>query len=234
MEATRTFSIMFDPAREKSVARYVVRGFFGVREFPQAVARMILTAEFVLFVGIPILLLLAADFIPAFVTNQDTSLISECLTLVAVVWLIVGLLRIGRYGRASGIGCYVAEPNGTKHLVGGLRMRLDRRSRRVWIAGLLVEPEWRGSGIATALMLAAFRLAEQEALHAPLTVAVFAPTHPASRAIVAKHLGGLQVIEASNPPSTEWSSTKVRLEQALLRPQATFEWHLPGSAYRLL
>lgn len=62
----RHFAIVFDPASARGVARYVVRGFFGPRELPQALARMLMTAEFGLFVGIPIALLIAARFVPEF------------------------------------------------------------------------------------------------------------------------------------------------------------------------
>lgn len=213
------FAIVFDPASARSVSGYVTRGFFSPREFPQAFARMLLTGEFGVFVGIPLALLLAARFVP-----EMPSLI---LTVVAVIWLIASLVRISRYGPSSGIGCYVLESDGSRgQLVGGLRMRLERGKRRLWIAGLLAEPAWRGAGIGTALMLAAFRLAQKEAMHGPVTVAVFAPTHPASKAIIEKHLGGLQTIEASDPPSEELSRTMARLQQALPGSNATFEWQL--------
>lgn len=160
MNSRRHFAIVFDPASARSVSKYVVRGFFSPREFPQAFARMLLTGEFALFVGIPLALLLAARFVP-----ETLSLI---LTVVAVGWLIAGLVRIGRYGPSSGIGCYVLDSGDDQgKLVGGLRMRLERSGRRLWIAGLLVEPSWRGEGIGTALMLAAFRLAQKQVAYGP-------------------------------------------------------------------
>lgn len=234
LSGSRNLYIVFDPASGKSVAKYVVRGFFGFREFPQALARMLLTAEFFFFVGIPIVLLLAANLIPALFPARDTEIVSLSLTIAAVCWLLGGLVQISRYGPGSGIGCYAIDPvTSQRKLVGGLRVRLDRRDRRMWIAGLLVEPSWRGAGIGTALMLAAFRLAQQEAAHGPVTVSVFAPTHPASKAIIARQLGGMQVIEVANTPSEELSRTMARLEQALLNTQIKFEWHLPEGDYRL-
>lgn len=226
--------IVFDPASGKSVAKYVVRGFFGLREFPQAVARMLLTAEFFFFVGIPIVLLLAANAIPALFPARDTEIISLSLTLIAVCWLLGGLVQISRYGPGSGIGCYDVDPaTSRRKLAGGLRMRLDRRDRRIWIAGLLVEPSRRGAGIGTALMLAAFRLAQQEAVHGPVMVSVFAPSHPASRAIIARQLGGRQVVQVTSPPSAELNQIIAQLEQALRGSRAVFVWELPDAGCRL-
>ncbi len=234
MTATRNLFIVFDPVSGKSVAKYVVRGFFGLRELPQALARMLLTAEFFIFAGIPLILLLTANIIPALFSSHDTETISLSLTIIAVCWLVVGLIQISRYGPGSGIGCYVADPDSSRcKLVGGLRMRLDRRERRLWIAGLLVEPSCRGAGIGTALMLAAFRLAQQQAAHGPVIVSVFAPSHPASKAIISRHLGGAQVIQVTAPPSDELDRTIARLEDALRGSPAIFKWQLPGADCRL-
>lgn len=215
----RRFSVVYASASAGAVARYVSRGFFSLREFPQAFARMMLTGEFGRFVGIPLLLLIVA--------RSTAEAYSQFLTLIAVVWLVAGLFRISRYGRSSGIGCYVATSEGAQpELAGGLRMRLEKRSRRIWIAGLLVEPHWRGAGIGTALILAAFRLAQAEARNSPVTVSVFAPSHPASKAIIERQLGGMQTIAVTEPPSAELSAMIERLEQALQHAHSSFDWQL--------
>lgn len=227
MNSRRHFAIVYSPATARSVSRYVTRGFFSPRELPQAFARMLLTGEFGLFAGIPIILLLAARLIQNTLLSRAAEMLSLALTGVAVAWLIAGLLRISRYGPSSGIGCHVLDADGSHgKLVGGLRMRFERRSRRIWIAGLLVEPDWRGAGIGTALMLAAFRLAQKKMADGPVTVSVFAPSHPASKAIIEKQLDGLQTIKVTEPPSDTLTHTIERLEQALQRSSSTFEWHL--------
>ena len=227
MSATRSFAIVYTPESAKAVARYVVRGFFGPRELPQALARMVLTGEFARFVGIPVVLLIAARMVPEAGSGWDGGMAAPALTLIAVAWLIAGLLRISRYGPSSGIGCYLVEPDGTLGaLAGGLRMRLERRQRRIWIAGLLVEPQWRGARVGTALMRAAFRLAQAEAASGPVTVSVFAPSHPASRAIIARHLGGVQAVEVAEPPAEALQKLTASLDAALKQSGAVFQWNL--------
>jgi hypothetical protein len=50
-----TFEIVFEPGVARRVSRYVARGFFGPRELPQALARMVLTREFGIMVGIGVI-----------------------------------------------------------------------------------------------------------------------------------------------------------------------------------
>ncbi|ADE11780.1 GNAT family N-acetyltransferase [Sideroxydans lithotrophicus] len=228
MNRPQRFAIVYSPASARSVSRYVTRGFFSPRELPQAFARMLLTGEFGLFVGIPVVLLLAARLLSS---HETPSLL---LTMVAVVWLLAGLIRISRYGPSSGIGCYVINDDGSQgQLVGGLRMRFQRRARRLWIAGLLVEPSWRGAGIGTALMLAAFRVAQKRVSNGPVTISVFAPSHPASKAIIEKQLGGKQTITVTEPPAEELNSTIGQLEKALQRSPSTFDWLLSDAAVKM-
>jgi GNAT superfamily N-acetyltransferase len=227
MDSSQHFAIVYSPASAKSVSRYVTRGFFSPRELPQAFARMLLTGEFGLFAGIPIILLIAARLVQNMLYSRTVEMLSLILTGVAVVWLVAGLLRISRYGSSSGIGCYLLDADGSRgKLVGGLRMRLERSGRKLWIAGLLVEPFWRGAGIGTALILAAFRLAQKQAAHNPITVSVFAPSHPASKTIIGKQLGGLQTIQVTDPPSEMLNRIMERLENALAESRSTFEWRM--------
>jgi GNAT superfamily N-acetyltransferase len=221
----KTYEIVFERETAKTVSRYVSRGFFGARELPQAAARMVLTREFGVLVGIPIVLLGAARWVPERILGWDGVMLSQGLVGLAVVWLLAGLVRIARYGNTSGIGCFSRDAPGARGaLVGGLRMRLDRRARKLWIAGLLVEPQVRGAGIGTALILAAFKLALRDAARGPITVTVFAPSHPASKAIVARQLGGTQAVLVSQPLSEEVRRTIDRLEAALA--ESKFSWTL--------
>ncbi|MFA7399257.1 MAG: GNAT family N-acetyltransferase [Sideroxydans sp.] len=227
MDSRQRFIIEFSPDSAKAVSRYVTRGFFGPRELPQAFARMLLTGEFGFFVGIPILFLLASKFLPMMIFGQWTETISQILTVLAVIWLVAGLIRISRYGTSGGIGCYTLGEDGSQgELVGGLRMRFERRARRIWIAGLLVEPDWRGAGIGTALVLAAFRIAQERAEQGPVILSVFAPSHPASKAIIEKQLDGQQTMSVTALPSESLRRTIERLESALRKSPSLFEWQL--------
>jgi hypothetical protein len=77
-------------------------------------------------------------------------------------------------------------------------------------------------------MRAALQLAQDEASHGPVIVSVFAPTHPASKAIIARHLGGKQSMTVSSPPSEELLSTIERLDDSLKKSGSEFQWtHTP-------
>jgi GNAT superfamily N-acetyltransferase len=220
-----TFEIVFEPAVARRVSRYVARGFFSPRELPQALARMVLTREFGIMVGIPSALLVVARLLPERIFGWDGVMLSQGLFGLAVLWLLAALARIANYGRTSGIGCFARDAAGARGaLVGGLRMRLERRARKLWIAGLLVEPQVRGARIGTALMLAAFKLALRDAAQGPVAVTVFAPSHPASKAIVARQLGGAQAVLVSQPLPEEARRTIERLEAAL--GESAFTWTL--------
>jgi GNAT superfamily N-acetyltransferase len=230
----RRLRIVFSPDSARRVSNYVVRGFFGYRELPQALARMLFTEEFALFVGVPFVLLVAARLVSDGWFSVDTEMLSPGLTSVAVIWLVAGLLRISRYGPSSGIGCYLVEPDGSLGpLIGGLRMRLERRHRRIWIAGLLVEPKWRGAGISTALMQAAFLIAQKEAANGPVTISVFAPSHPASKAIIARHLGGMQTLQVSDPATEILLLVFKSFRTALSQSKSEFQWDITGTKHNL-
>jgi GNAT superfamily N-acetyltransferase len=214
--AVPPLEIRFEPRLGKKVARRVALAFFGWREFPQAFARMVLTREFALLAGIPALLLVVARFTE-----------SDLLTVAAVLWLLGSLVRIASFGYASGIACLARDADGRERLVGGLRLRVQRRARRLWIAGIHVDPGFRGAGIGSALILAAFRLAREEATQGPILVSVFAPAHPASKAIVARQLAGMQDVPVDEPLAEETR----RVLQAL-EPAATgFSWQLAPARF---
>lgn len=206
--------VTFDPSLGKKVARRVALAFFGWREFPQAFARMVLTREFIMLAGIPALLIVAARFLP------DAP--SQLVTWSAVIWLFAALARIASFGYASGIACLELYPDGTQRLVGGLRLRVQRRARRLWIAGIHVDPRFRGAGIGSALILAVFRLAREEAARGPVLVSVFAPAHPASKAIVERQLAGMQDVPVAEPLTEESRKVLAALEAGA----AGFSWKL--------
>jgi GNAT superfamily N-acetyltransferase len=216
---TSPLEIRFEPRLGKKVARRVSLAFFGWREFPQAFARMVLTREFALLAGIPGLLIVVARFLP--------ELASQVVTAVAVIWLLAALVRIASFGYASGIACVALDPDGTEHLVGGLRLRVERRARRLWIAGIHVDPRFRGAGIASALILAVFRLAREEAVRGAVLVSVFAPAHPASKAIVARQLGGMQDVPVDEPLAEDAQ----RVLQSLEPAAAGFSWKLAPARF---
>lgn len=175
---------------------------------------MVLTREFILLAGIPGILIVAARFLP--------ELASQIVTVAAVIWLVAALVRIASFGYSTGVACLAVGADGRGEIVGGLRLRVQRRGRRLWIAGIHVDPRFRGAGIASALILAVFRLARQEATRGAVLVSVFAPAHPASKAIVERQLGGMQDVPVAEPLAQASRKVLESLEPAAAR----FSWEL--------
>ncbi len=173
-----SYRISFAPGASRAAGRYVVRGFFAPRELPLAMLRALKTREFVLYVGLPLAALAGTYALP--VDWQPAAM------WIVIAWLLLGAALLLTLGRGEAVAVYSGE-----RLVGGLRLKVSRRRRRLWLAGILVDPDLRGKGMFPALLLAAFRLAESAR---PLTIEVFAPAHPASRRMVEKYLEGKTTI----------------------------------------
>ena len=180
-----SYEIRVDPA----AARYVVRGFFTIRELPQAVARALFTREFLVLVVAPVALAVASHFaarIP--------------LLVAAAAWMLAGLAWSLRAGKNVGIGCFADG-----RLVGGLLVK--RARARITLSGVIIDPAHRGAGIFPALLLAAFRLAGPGT-----TIAVFGTAHPASKHVVEKYLYGHRSILVDPSPGTPYSRSLALLE----------------------
>lgn len=184
MSEGTTFEIVYDPGRSAAFSRYVVSRFFTPRELPRAVARSFFTRDFLFAAGLPLGILGAGYLAPV-------GRWKEGLFGAALVWLVLAALRLLSLGRSRAVGCLA--PDGT--LAGALRLKVSKR--RLLVAGVVVEPAWRGKGVFTALLLAAFRLAAREA--EPPALSVFAPAHPASKHVVEKYFAGALSLPAGGP-----------------------------------
>jgi hypothetical protein len=210
------FEIRLDPETSKATSRYVVRGFFTPREFPQAFWRFLFTREFLLPVGIPGAIVLTVNLLPLFSTAPVLETVLVAGTAVGVAWMLGGLVWSLSLGKSIAIGCFAPGENGERtRLVGGLRLKAASRRRRLCLAGALVDPGMRGKRVFTALMVAALRLAREEAARGPVIVTPFAPTHPASVRLVNKYLGGVHRLAVDPAPDSAFSKALDRLEAEL-------------------
>lgn len=192
------FEIVHDPATSPAVGRHVVRQFFTPRELPMAMLRALRTPEFILFVGAPVVVLSVGRWL-----LDDLKWLR--LAGVVAAWLVAGAVWMLTLGKGHGIGCYDGG-----RLVGGLRMKVSRR--RMWLAGILVDPACRGNGMFPALLLGAFRMAAEAARERPLTVSVFAPAHPASRRVVEKYFDGKLFLPVDPAAGSAFARTLAKLE----------------------
>lgn len=184
---TEDFEIVYDPARSGRFSRFVVSRFFTPRELPQAVGRAFFTRDFLLTAGLPLAIIGAGYLAP----EGELRL---ALFGLALGWLSVAALVLLTLGKSRAIGCLAAD--GT--LAGALRLKVSKR--RLCLAGVVVEPAYRGKGIFTALLLAAFRLTARAP--GPMTLTVFGPAHPASKHVVEKYFAGALSLPAESPTFT--------------------------------
>jgi GNAT superfamily N-acetyltransferase len=230
---TLHYEIRFDPKDSKKAVRYVTFGSFSAREFPLALWRMLWTREFVLYAGVPALIIILGKLISHL--SAPLKKADIVFTIVAVVWMLLALFIISRFGKAHGIACYsAANHKGKGDLVGGFRMKVARRNR-IMLAGVLVDPQHRKKGIFTALLLALFRIAQQEAQRergsqgSPLKICIFAPGHPASRRVVRNYFENKQELVVDPGEDSAFTQNLKRLEQevdSLEQNDITFSYSL--------
>lgn len=203
------FDVAYDPTRDARVSRFVVGSFFTPRELPQAVARAVFTRDFILTTGLPLLLCGAAFLLPDENTAGSWWTPRKIVLAVVVAWLAIAAGLLLSLGKSRAIGCTAA--GGT--LAGGLRLKVSAKRRRILLAGVVVEPSFRGKGVFTALLLAAFRLAARERANGPLALTVFGPAHPASKHVVEKYFGGALILPVELAPDSPFSRSLAALEE---------------------
>lgn len=213
MNSPSRYEVRFDDDASPEAAAYVLKGFFTPRELPQALLRLPRTREFILPVGIPLLLAAAGAALRHFAFGGPLALAGTALTAVAVVWLVFGLVHNLRMGRSEGIGVYALTDGDPPQLAGGLRMKVSPTKRSIALAGALTDPAHRGKRLFTALLLGAFRMARTESSQGPVTIVVFAPTHPASRKAVARYVGDARKIPVDTASDAPFSRALAALEK---------------------
>jgi GNAT superfamily N-acetyltransferase len=178
----RRYIITPEQPDDTTIDRFVRRGLVSGREGWRAVGRYLFSGYFLLTAVLPagglILLVVTARFFIG--TNP---LVNLCLAGGPfLLWLVFQVVRRGRAGRVVCLGCRT-DGDGPGRLVGGMRLLLNEKRRRVLIAGLYVDPAHRRRGILSALLLGLFRwLARQPGL-SDCRIRMLAPVHPASRQI---------------------------------------------------
>jgi len=210
------YEIFFNPPRSGKIARYVTFGSFSPRELPIALWRMLSTRDFIFCAGIPALILVLGKILYGPFSLEKTGML---IMGFAVIWLLVALVWILQFGKTYGIGCdYLGDNPDEKELAGGLRFKYAKRKRIIRIAGIIVEPQHRKKGIFTALLLALFRIAIQEAQkedtknRTPMRLSIFAPGHPASRRVVNNYFHNQQTLLLNLDEDSTFTKSLKRLE----------------------
>jgi GNAT superfamily N-acetyltransferase len=235
------YEIYFNPRKSRRVARYVTLGSFSARELPIAIWRMVLTRDFIFSAGIPALILFFGKIIHGSLSLEKTGML---IMGIAVIWLLAALVWILRFGKTYGIGCdFSGENPEKKTLVGGLRFKFAKRKRIIRIAGILVDSQHRKKGIFTALLLALFRMAIQEAQkegsknRSPMRISIFAPGHPASRRVVHTYFHDRQTLILELDKENIFAKSLKRLElevEAMNERGVQFTFSIQSSNGRLL
>lgn len=210
------FRIEFNESSSRAAGRYVVRGFFTPREIPQAVVRAFLTRELYVFIGLPLLVVIGAYFIPDAWELTWRIPPRQSLFAIVMVWLAANAIYLATLGKSEGI----AVVDGSGRMVGGLRLKVSRRRRTVWMAGILVDPSLRGKGMFPALLLAVWRLALKAAEAGPVTLEVFAPAHPASKRVVEKYFGGKTTIRVETAEESTFAKSHAMLDAEVREGEA--------------
>ncbi len=109
-----------------------MRGFFTPAEVPQAVLRMFITRDTLMYLGIPLVMLAASYMVPEGWGTAWLLPPAQALIIAASIWLCVGAALLLRMGKSRAIAIRSGDT-----IVGGLRLKVTRR--RVSLAGVFVE-----------------------------------------------------------------------------------------------
>jgi GNAT superfamily N-acetyltransferase len=214
------YEVCVDAYSSRQAAKYVTAESLSLRELPGETWRMLATREFLLAAGIPVALLVIGELMPADWHRAQTA--GQALSGVAVVWLVVAMTVLLRFGKTVGIACYATDAGtGGKTLAGGMRLKVVPAKRLVRLAGVLVAPDHRGRGIFSALLLALFKIVDRSRLAnppspaVPIRIAVFAPAHPASHKMIQRYFDGRQELTVGGPSSDLLLGNIAKLEDEL-------------------
>jgi GNAT superfamily N-acetyltransferase len=220
---SETYKVAYDPVSSKKGSKFVVRGFLSPAELPQAVLRMFLTKEAVLYLIGPMLLLALSYVVPPVGGIQ----LPQILLGITILWLFVGVVVLLMLGKNRAIALY----DGDK-IVGGIRLKVSRRC--VYVAGVFVDSTYRGRGMFAALLKASFELTLRSMGEAGVDFTVFAPAHPASKKIVQKYFKGKRIIRVADNKGEEFAHAWELLDKelaALSQKGVNYEFSLKGDFF---
>lgn len=184
----RRFVIACEDGDGSATAVFIRRGLLSGREGRRNVLRFAFSPHVLLTVALPAAgwaLLTAA----AFLLFGPFRLINLSLALAPFLgWFVFQAARRARDGRVVCLGCFRGHGR-PGPAVGGMRLLVNEKRRRLLIAGLYVDPAERRQGVLTALFLGLLRWLERRPELAGCRIHLPAPIHPASAKMEERYCG---------------------------------------------
>jgi hypothetical protein len=166
---------MMHVRRDDSLSSYIVRNQLGPGEFFETLKGWGKTRECVITVG--------ASLAAVLLTSMGLSWLAILLPLGLLVWI--------GYNAGGKTAC-MALCTGQSHaqtapLIGGMRLKYHQRRKKLVVAGLYIDPEYRGQHgsqyLLQGLLLSAYQLLPEGG-----TISIYCPTHPASHVLQQRYL----------------------------------------------
>ncbi|MDC7224147.1 MAG: hypothetical protein PQJ60_10435 [Spirochaetales bacterium] len=168
-----TYRILLNRKKALEVERFILK---GILSRPSRVFFYFISGDFLLQKLLPFLAPLTLFFVLDSLLPLNPPERILLFSMVYLILLSLAGLRSRRSGEIVSLPCYKGA-----RLVGGIRIALNRKRKKITLVGIYVDEEERGRHLSTALLYGCYLFLEREYGPVDFRLGVHAPLHGATK-----------------------------------------------------